>query len=162
MKNVAARFVSTLSQVNCNGFVRISGDSPLIDPALIDQAVTLFKERDVDLVTNVNPRSLPKGQSVEVLKKECFLTASKLFTTDAQLEHVTPFFYEHADRFKIINFESSKPLGHLNMSVDTADDFKLFQNIVEKMSRPHWDYGLDEILTLADLGNSCPITAQQC
>ena len=40
-------------------------------------------------------------------------------------EHVTPFFYSHYDRFKIINFKSKSYKGKLKKySVDNKKDLK--------------------------------------
>lgn len=40
--NVAERFRQVLAQERVTQFMRISGDSPLIDPALVDQTVRYF------------------------------------------------------------------------------------------------------------------------
>jgi len=55
-----------------DGIVRLSGDSPLLDPALVNQSVKLFRRGGWDLVTNVQIRSFPKGQSVEVVSAGAF------------------------------------------------------------------------------------------
>ena len=61
------------SNEHYKSFVRISADSPLIDPSLIDKAVTLFKKNRFDIVTNVFPRTFPKGFSVEVVNSKLIL-----------------------------------------------------------------------------------------
>jgi spore coat polysaccharide biosynthesis protein SpsF (cytidylyltransferase family) len=73
LKNVFRRFHSIIVQKKCKSFVRISADSPLIDPSLIDRAVTIFKKNRYDIVTNVFPRTFPKGFSVEVVNSKLIL-----------------------------------------------------------------------------------------
>ena len=68
LNNVANRFKELLISQEANAFIRINGDSPLIDSNLINIAVDYFKVGTCDIVTNIFPRSFPKGQSVEVLK----------------------------------------------------------------------------------------------
>ena len=76
LENVAQRFAEVATLEKAESFVRTNGDSPLIDPEIIDQAVAIFQTTAVDLVTNTMIRTFPKGQSVEVLNSGYFL---KLF-----------------------------------------------------------------------------------
>ena len=61
-------------------FVRVSGDSPMIDPKLIDKAIKISKKtKGHDIITNVFPRTFPKGQSVEVIKTFTLKKFEKIF-----------------------------------------------------------------------------------
>ena len=63
------RLYETANMNKAKYFVRINGDSPLIDPKLIDKAIKISKKKKgYDIITNVFPRTFPKGQSVEVIK----------------------------------------------------------------------------------------------
>lgn len=73
LNNVFKRFYSIIIHESCKSFVRISADSPLMDPSLIDRAVSLFKKNRYDIVTNVFPRTFPKGFSVEVINSKIIL-----------------------------------------------------------------------------------------
>ena len=70
LKNVAKRLYKVAELNKVKYFMRINGDSPLIDYKTIDRAFRIFKNRnkDYDLITNVFPRTFPKGQSVEIIK----------------------------------------------------------------------------------------------
>ena len=49
----------------------------MIDPKLIDKAIKITKKiKEYDIITNVFPRTFPKGQSVEVIKTS---TLKKVF-----------------------------------------------------------------------------------
>ena len=123
LDDVAGRFQYVLEQTKVLRFVRICADSPFIDPALIDCAVKLFDETEVDIVTNVYERTFPKGQSVEMLKADVFVKAQP-FSSIEDKEHVTRYFYENADRYKIKNFDSGGAWEKNNMCVDTIEDMK--------------------------------------
>lgn len=73
INNVYHRFIKVIKNVRSNNFIRISGDSPLIDYKLVDKAVNIFLKKKPDLVTNTFPRSYPQGQSVEVVNCATFL-----------------------------------------------------------------------------------------
>ena len=73
LNNVFKRFYSIIIHERCKAFVRISADSPLLDPSLIDRAVTVFNKSRYDIVTNVFPRTFPKGFSIEVINSRIIL-----------------------------------------------------------------------------------------
>ena len=62
------------------------------------------------------------------------------------LEHVTKYFYNHGDDFRIFNFESGADYGDIQLSVDTTQDMKMFDSIIAEMDEPHWTYSLADIL----------------
>jgi spore coat polysaccharide biosynthesis protein SpsF len=144
--NVARRFGDALEHYGWDAFVRISGDSPLLDQTLVDRAITLFRQAKFDLVTNVMPRSWPPGQSVEILRADVFHRTLSALDKPHHREHVTPYFYENQSRFKIFNIVSDRQLTAVRLSVDTKADLDMFARIVARMDRPHWEYGLAEIL----------------
>ena len=45
LENVAERFVKAVKKQGADVFVRVNGDSPLIDPVVIDQAINLFSNK---------------------------------------------------------------------------------------------------------------------
>jgi len=75
LNDVFKRFYSIIIQEHCKSFVRISADSPLLDYSLIDKAVTLFNKNRYDIITNVFPRTFPKGFSVEVINSKIILNS---------------------------------------------------------------------------------------
>lgn len=132
LDNVAARFRQVLEQERAAQFLRVSGDSPLIDAALVDQAVRYFHAGACDLATNIVTRTFPKGQSVEVLLTETFLQVCDTFSTSDQQEHVTRFYYENPSVFRIASFTSGRNYGDINLSVDTELDFARVAAILER------------------------------
>jgi spore coat polysaccharide biosynthesis protein SpsF len=146
--NVAKRFLDALDCYGWDGFVRISGDSPMLDQRLVDRAVSVFRQDRWDLVSNVMPRSWPPGQSVEVVRSEAFRRVVPRMDRPAYREHVTPYFYENQCQFRIFNILSETQLTAVRLSVDTKADLEVFARIVGRMDRPHWQYGLEEIVEL--------------
>ncbi len=148
LQRVADRFLMLLDVYPCDGFVRANGDSPLLDHRLVTQGLSLFENRDYDLVTNVWPRTFPRGQSVEIVRTDTFRAACRQMTQPEDQEHVTRFFYRRPGGFRIHNFESRRDFGGLHMAVDESRDFEAFVAAVRRMDRPHWDYTLDELVGL--------------
>lgn len=146
--DVAGRFKAVLGEYGFEAFVRVNGDSPLLDQRLIERGVDLFLSGDYDIVTNVWPRTYPSGQSVEILRSEAYHRGYRQMKTEEDLEHVTRFFYRNQEDFRIFNFVSDIYYGKVHLSVDTVHDFEVFTAIVSHMTKPHWEYSLEEIIQL--------------
>ena len=132
LKNVAFRLYETAKANKAKFFVRISGDSPLIDPKLIDKAIRISQKKKYDIVTNVFPRTFPKGQSVEIIKTSILKRYSKNFTK-ADREHVTKYFYNNSNKFKVKNFTFKEKSKIVNLSVDTRKDLnQILKNFSKK------------------------------
>ena len=104
-------------------FIRINGDSPLIDPKLIDKMIDIFKKKIslVDILTNTNPRTFPKGQSIEIVRRK-ILKDNYPFMSSFDKEHVTSFFYKNQKRFKIKNIKNKNKIYKIKFAVDTKKD----------------------------------------
>jgi spore coat polysaccharide biosynthesis protein SpsF (cytidylyltransferase family) len=148
LEDVAGRFATALEAFPCEAFVRVSGDSPLLDPALVARAVDTFRAGAFDLVTNVFPRSFPRGQSVEVVRTAAFRACLPLMTGPEDREHVTPALYRHAERFRIMNLPAERDWSGRRFVVDDAEDLERFAGLIAAMRRPHWEYGLAELAAL--------------
>ena len=123
LENVVERFQGCLSAYPCDWFFRLSADSPLLDPALLQAALRYGDARDVDLVTNVFPRTFPKGQSVEMIRAATFARIDAPRLTPQQQEHATQVYYYHPEIFNIVNLESAEPkLAETSYAVDTLED----------------------------------------
>lgn len=149
LEDVAARFSLAAETLGCEAFVRICGDSPLLDYRLIDRGVTLFCEEKPDLVTNVFPRTFPKGQSVEIISVSAFNELRSRMSTADHREHVTPLFYERPQDFKIVNFSSEQDWQGFQLSVDTAQDFARIERLVSSLDHPLSDYTWEELAQMA-------------
>jgi len=148
LDNVVGRLLAAAEHIGTSAFVRISADSPLIDPEIVDEGVRLFDPAEVDIVTNVHPRSFPKGQSVEVISVNSLRRVAAESSTSYDLEHVTPYIYGHPEHFRIRNFSRPRDDSAIQMSVDDESDFVAFVSVLGQMTRPQWQYSLDDLLAL--------------
>jgi spore coat polysaccharide biosynthesis protein SpsF len=123
LENVISRYLSFMREHHVKKVVRISGDSPLINPDVILKVITQDQESaDADLTTNVFPRSFPKGQSVEVIPRKSLELLSDCNLSESDIEHVTPYFYANSKEFRINNLNNDEDLSFINLSVDTKED----------------------------------------
>jgi len=145
INNVAGRFYKILEKNDFDGFVRINGDSPFLDQNLVEKGINLFDKDKLDIITNVFPRTFPQGESVEVVSSNFFLQMYSMMKKEEELEHVTKYFYDNSEKFRIFNFKSDKDYGKIKLSIDTEQDMENCKKIISIMKKPHWQYDLDEI-----------------
>ena len=122
LEDVFGRFQGCLREHPCTWFFRVCGDSPLLDPVLFTR---LLERRSggVDLVTNIFPRSFPKGQSLELVNARAFQALDSTQLSPEQREHVTQVFYDDPSRFQIANVSADGPdLSCTSVALDTLDD----------------------------------------
>ena len=125
LENVLARLQSCLKEYDCAWFFRISADSPLLNSRIVRTMLDYRYRSDVDLISNVFPRTFPKGHSVEMLSGGTFLSIDADHATAEEKEHVTKVYYNHPDKFRIINIASTEgDLSHMNLAVDTTEDLQ--------------------------------------
>ena len=143
VKNAAIKHKSKI-------IISITGDCPLIDPRIIDQAINLYKFNNVDYVSNCHVRSYPDGMDVQVyslktLKKSYKLTKSKL-----DREHVTLHIRKNPKLFKTIHFLSSNEeyWPDLGLTIDEEKDFVLIKKIYSRLKKRKKTFSLIEILKL--------------
>jgi spore coat polysaccharide biosynthesis protein SpsF len=147
LDDVLGRFVAAARAHRLQRVVRVCGDSPLLDPALVDRALRLLAEEGTDIASNVaGTRTFPAGQSVEALRRDVLERLDILAAAPADREHVTRFAYGHPDLFSVAAFHRDPPADGHRLVVDTPADLAYVVSLVQRMTRPAWSYGLDELL----------------
>lgn len=131
LDNVAKRLCLAAKKYKAKKFMRISGDSPLIDNEVLNKALEINKKfSSYDLITNLYPRTFPKGQSVEIIKTS-ILEKNIKFMTKFEKEHVTKFFYSRRIKLKIKNFKAFKHFKFKNYCIDNKRDVKKIKKIMQ-------------------------------
>jgi spore coat polysaccharide biosynthesis protein SpsF len=125
--DVLGRALAAAAYLKADAVVRISGDSPFMDPALVDVLVTQHRAGTPDITTNVHPRSYPAGMSVEVIATATLEKLDGTVTDPAEREHVTQHLYRNSSAFRIENVAAPDNLGDVDLALDTDDDF-VFQS----------------------------------
>jgi spore coat polysaccharide biosynthesis protein SpsF len=145
--DVAGRFREAMAFNVHPWFVRVCGDSPLLDPTLIAAAIDLFVHTGAKLVSNPH---YPQGQRVEVIDTQYFLEREPLMTEPQDREHVTPHLYRNAKPGEWVEFLCNRDMRFdVSMAVDTQADFDRMERVIKRMDRPHTEYGWRECMQLA-------------
>lgn len=130
--DVAGRVLACADSLGAEYAIRINGDSPFLDPVLVQTGMTLLSSRS-DLISNIVGRTFPYGIAVEILRTEALRRACETMGVDER-EHVTQHFYANQDRFSVRCMTSDEPgLRDVRLVVDTPADLEVFGRIVEEL-----------------------------
>ncbi|MFQ5763789.1 MAG: cytidylyltransferase domain-containing protein [Rhodospirillales bacterium] len=129
---------------------RICGDSPFIDPALLDEFLRIHEDKRPDLTTNLQPRTFPAGMSFEVMGTETLRRLEGMTVDPEHREHVTGYIYAHPDQFRVHNVTSG--LEHYEktpLTVDSAEDLVQANWLAHRLREEGQLPTLDAVLALA-------------
>lgn len=138
-RDVLARFVQAADEHGAETVVRLTADCPLLDPALIRAATAAFAELDVDYLSTIDPRTLPRGLDVEVVSAEALHRADE-HATGADRSHVTSWLYREPGRARTAGLSFSPPADDLRVTLDTEEDAAALEAIVAELGDrpPSW------------------------
>jgi spore coat polysaccharide biosynthesis protein SpsF len=155
--DVLDRYYRCALEQGATHVVRVTGDSPLVDPRIIDATVALsLADEGVDYATNAEPMTYPEGMGVEVMPFGTLETAWRESALPSHREHVTPFVRFHPERFRHAVLRAEPDLSHVRLTIDYPDDLAALEELVGILrtrgfdSDSSLDFSLDEILAVLD------------
>ena len=132
LHDVLARYHAAGVAAGAEVVVRITGDCPLLDPALIDTCIARFHENapHVDYCSNVDERTFPDGLDVEVLSFRALDGAFHGASMRSDREHVTPYVRRH---FRKCTVAQAVDLSDLRWTLDYVEDYTVIAAIYEAL-----------------------------
>ena len=128
--------------------VRLTGDCPLADPAVIDDVVRACREDGVDYASNALHPSFPDGLDVECMRFEALEEAWREARKPSEREHVTPFLHTQPQRYRLREVQHAPDLSALRWTVDEAADFVFVSQVFEHLYPANPRFGMDDVLAL--------------
>ena len=151
-EDVLSRFAGAAEMAGADIVVRLTADCPLIDPELVDGVVSTLVESDppLDYVSNSGNDTLPAGLDAEVLRASALMASHREATARQEREHVTPFIYNHPERFACLTLRHEPPIEGQRWTVDQPEDFELVRRIIEALYPRNPDFGYRDVLALLE------------
>jgi spore coat polysaccharide biosynthesis protein SpsF len=149
--DVLARVVGAHETMGSEVIVEVTGDCPLLDPSLIDQGIVTFLHNHCDVVTNCRVPSYPQGVDVQVFRLADLVKVRDSIQDPAVREHVSLYFYENSEKYRIINLLAPHALRDpdLRLQLDYSEDLQLIRVLYDKLEPVYGPcFGLSEILEL--------------
>jgi spore coat polysaccharide biosynthesis protein SpsF len=145
-QDVLGRYGLAAQATGATAIARITSDCPLIDPVVLGAMASVFLGGDADLVTNARVRTFPRGLDAEIFTRAALEVMVREAHEPHQREHVTPFLYEHPERFSIVDHRNATDASQFRLTLDTADDYRLLQRVFA--TAPSEQLTLDSVVTL--------------
>jgi spore coat polysaccharide biosynthesis protein SpsF len=156
-ENVLSRVCGAAQEHAADVLVEITGDCPLLDPWLVDDAVDVFirKQGKHSYVANFPPRGNASiGQSVQVFRSADLRAIAAAEPDQMEIEHVSYRFYrpENEDRYRpfFINYDAPINRPDVWMALDYLEDYELLKVVHESLSPGNPLYGVREMIACVD------------
>jgi spore coat polysaccharide biosynthesis protein SpsF len=135
-ENVLERFYMAAKKFKGKTIIRITADCPLIDPEIVDQTIEAYCEStpSVDYLSNCLFRTYPRGMDTEVFSFKALEDAYLHHTDFFEQEHVTPYMYNHPEKFRLGQIRDVKDNHKIRLTVDTLEDFVFVKAVIEALS----------------------------
>ncbi len=145
--DVLARYHAAAAAFGAEVVVRITADCPLIDPGVIDEVVGAFLAARPDYASNTLRRTWPHGLDTEAFTAAALDRAFREATEPYQRAHVTPYLYQHPERFRLLPVVGPEAPDDWRWTVDTLDDLRFVRAVYEHFAG-HDDFAWHEVRDL--------------
>ncbi len=147
--DVLRRVVEAHRLMNSDVVVEVCGDTPLIDPGVIDMAIDTFSANECDIVSTTWAPSFPQGIDAQVFPLKALEDVEARVTDPAVREHVSLHFYETPARYRAIHVMAPPRwrVPELRCQLDYPEDLRFINEVYARLA-PWFDdrFGVEEIL----------------
>jgi len=147
--DVLDRYYQAARMCSAETVVRITSDCPATDSQLVDETIRIFQQEHADYASNVFPRTYPRGLDTEVFTVAALEQGWRDAHEPHEREHVTPYFYEHPELFRLVSLRGRIDYSRYRWTLDTAEDLKLLRTIYARFDNRD-DFSWSEVIQLME------------
>jgi spore coat polysaccharide biosynthesis protein SpsF len=142
--DVLSRFLLALDGRDVDAVARFTSDCPLMDPAVASMVVAAWRSApDIDHVSTVSPRCLPRGMDAEVASVRALRALDDRLNEAGDAHHrthVTSALYTDPDTYRVAGVVLHPRADDLRVTLDTEADWALLERIVDVLGdrAPRW------------------------
>jgi spore coat polysaccharide biosynthesis protein SpsF len=132
--------------------VELTGDCPLIDPAIVSKVVRHYWDSGVDYVSNVLERSYPIGMDTQVFATGVLADVARRTHNPNDHEHVSLYIYRNPSLYSLSNVRASEPetRPELRLTLDTPEDLAVIRSVHAGLRPIGEGYALADMLAFLD------------
>ena len=150
LADVLDRFYRCAASFAPDHVVRMTGDCPVIDPAVADGVIRYHLDGGYDFTSNALQPTFPDGLDVEVVRFAALERTWREAHLPSEREHVMPYIYAHPELFRIGHFKSETDRSHLRWTVDEPEDFELIRQLYEELLPGKPAFSMEDILAVLE------------
>ena len=132
--DVLDRYYQCAKNFSLNNILRITSDSPLVDPTIIDDLIINYQKISCDYASTSLIRTYPFGIDAEIFSFSSLEKTWKNAILPSEREHVSPYMKKNSNIFKQFNLKNKIKVPMLRLTIDKEKDLELFRNIISKIS----------------------------
>ena len=117
--NVISRTLRAIKETGAQCFARINGDSPLLDPVLVNMGLSLAPRSS--FVSNLFCRRSPYGISLELINSDFFEASVEDAPAMVDIEHITRHIYGTLPAKGIMSISNDFDHSHLSYVIDEPE-----------------------------------------
>ncbi len=147
--DVLERFRACAAFERATTVVRLTGDCPLSDPALVDELVEAFAEGGWDYLANCaddQQLTVPDGFDAEVFRAELLERAAREARLPSEREHVTPWFRTVNAGLRWGHYRHQPVRPYYRVTVDDPMDLEVVRTIVNALESKNYEFGVDAVV----------------
>jgi glutamate-1-semialdehyde 2,1-aminomutase len=146
--DVLDRYYQAARSRGADVVVRVTGDCPLVDPAIVDEVIAAFRRSGAEYGSNTNPPTFPDGLDVEVFSFAALERAWHEAREPRDREHVTPYIVR-SEGDRRVSVRHSTDLSGRRWTVDEPEDLAVLDRVVEHFGGRR-DFSWLEVLALEE------------
>jgi glutamate-1-semialdehyde 2,1-aminomutase len=149
LNDVLERFRACAAHERASVVVRLTGDCPLADPALIDELVEAFHNGEWDYLANCadeHQLTVPDGFDAEVFKADVLERAAAEARLPSEREHVTPWMRSPAAGLRWGHFRHEPARPFFRVTVDDPVDLEVVRQIAAALHPVDPSFGVDAVV----------------
>lgn len=150
--DVLKRVLKAAQSVRGDMIVELWGDTPLIDPKIIDDAVTFYCNNSFDCVGTCLDKAFPWGMSLLIFPTKILTEIDYISQDPVDRENVSNYIYEHPEKYSIGHLPCPEDIRRpeVRLTVDELPDFQLVTQIFAALRPQNPFFDTRDILAFID------------
>ena len=151
-EDVLGRVLGAARLAKATDIVEVTGDCPLVDPELVEQAIRIHVANSAEFTTNCDIRSYPDGFDIQVFQTDALARSASQSLTCLEREHVTLHMRRHPELFKTLHIVAPPGLHRpdLALTLDEVSDYELLKTVIGALGTSSLNYSCSDVLTFLD------------
>ena len=145
--DIAARLHNAAQLVDARAILKVNGDCPLVDPAVLARLTQAWMtDRHLDYVSNKIVWTWPEGLSAEIISRRALAWCDDNLRDAADREFVANWVRDRPERFPRLSVEGERDLSEYGWAVDTPEDFDFVARIFDDLYQGDPIFGFEKVL----------------
>jgi spore coat polysaccharide biosynthesis protein SpsF len=135
--DVLGRVLGAVERQKADVVVEMTGDNPLSCPDVIDAQIALFLDDGYDYLGDNIESTHPVGCGAKIFRAQMLKDLAAWCDDPFVREHVSLYFYEHPERYRIGTLTAPPSLRwpELRVTVDTPQDLEFARSVFRALDR---------------------------